>query len=207
MPESLGARLRQRRERQQIALATIAEQTKIKVSLLEGLERDDVSHWPEGIFRRAFIRAYAQAIHLDPEVVVREFLTFHADPADGIPAASGEAAHAGERAKPPTRLQFLVGSAIGSLSRGRDAGADKPVSQVDVPAPAPADVPPATAPAPFEPDLAAAARLCTELGRADKASEVAALLPEAARILEAVGVVLWVWESNTTQLKPVLAHG
>ena len=62
MPESLGARLRQRREREQIALTTIAEQTKIKLSLLEGLERDDVSHWPAGIFRRAFIRAYAHAI-------------------------------------------------------------------------------------------------------------------------------------------------
>ena len=62
LPESFGARLRQRRERQHIALSTIAEQTKIKLSLLEALERDDVSHWPSGIFRRAFIRAYAHAI-------------------------------------------------------------------------------------------------------------------------------------------------
>ena len=74
MPESFGARLRQRRERQQIALATIAEQTKIKASLLEGLERDDLSHWPSGIFRRAFLRAYAHAIGLEPDLVVRECL-------------------------------------------------------------------------------------------------------------------------------------
>ena len=74
MLEKLGARLRQRREEQQIALSTIAEQTKIKLSLLEELERDDVSHWPTGIFRRAFIRAYALAIGLDPDVIVREFL-------------------------------------------------------------------------------------------------------------------------------------
>jgi len=46
MPESFGARLRQRREEQQIALSAIAEQIKIKSSLLEALERDDVSHWP-----------------------------------------------------------------------------------------------------------------------------------------------------------------
>jgi cytoskeleton protein RodZ len=71
MPESLGARLRQQREDRKIALATIAEQTKIKLSLLEALERDDVSHWPAGIFRRAFIRAYAHAIGLDPDVVIR----------------------------------------------------------------------------------------------------------------------------------------
>ena len=53
MLESFGARLRRRRDEHGIALVTIAEQTKIKVSLLEALERDDVSHWPSGIFRRA----------------------------------------------------------------------------------------------------------------------------------------------------------
>ena len=62
MRESLGTRLRQQRESQNIALATIAERTKIKQSLLEELESDDVSHWPIGIFRRAFIRCYADAI-------------------------------------------------------------------------------------------------------------------------------------------------
>src|SRR5262245_35698120 len=72
MPESFGARLRQQREQQQITVASIAEQTKISVTLLEALERDDVSHWPTGIFRRAFMRAYAQAIHLDPDATVRE---------------------------------------------------------------------------------------------------------------------------------------
>ena len=72
MPENFGARLRARRERQQIPLATIADQTKIKVSLLEGLERGDVSHWPSGIFRRAFIRTYALAIGLEPDALVAE---------------------------------------------------------------------------------------------------------------------------------------
>src|SRR6478672_11674669 len=79
LPESFGARLRQRRERQHIALSTIAEQTKIKLSLLEALERDDVSHWPSGIFRRAFIRSYAAAIGLDPDETANEFLERHPD--------------------------------------------------------------------------------------------------------------------------------
>ena len=35
MTESFGARLRQQRERQQIALAAIADQTKISLSLLD----------------------------------------------------------------------------------------------------------------------------------------------------------------------------
>ena len=87
MPESFGARLRQRREKQKIALTTIAEQTKIKLSLLEALERDDLSRWPEGIFRRAFVRAYAHAIGLEPDVVVREFLDFHPDPVEVVATA------------------------------------------------------------------------------------------------------------------------
>jgi len=82
MNESFGARLRAQRERQRIGLAAIAHSTKINVALFEALERDDVSRWPAGIFRRAFIRAYADAIGLDPVPVLREFLEHFPDPAD-----------------------------------------------------------------------------------------------------------------------------
>src|SRR6185312_3713329 len=120
MPDSFGARLRERREQQQVALSTIAEQTKIKVSLLEALERDDVSHWPAGIFRRAFIRTYAHAIGLEPDVVVKEFLELYPDPIEEVETVSAIAAAADNSstsAGPPTRLRYLVGSAIGSLAR------------------------------------------------------------------------------------------
>jgi transcriptional regulator with XRE-family HTH domain len=80
--ESFGLRLRRERERRQIALASIAENSKIKVSLFEELERDDASHWPSGVFRRAFIRAYADAVGLDPEATAREFLERFPDPKD-----------------------------------------------------------------------------------------------------------------------------
>lgn len=74
MGEKFGARLRQCREAHGIALDAVVQQTKIKRSLLEALERDDVSGWPRGCFRRGFIRAYAQVVGLDPEDAVREFL-------------------------------------------------------------------------------------------------------------------------------------
>lgn len=77
---SFGSRLRHERERRQIALKSIAESTKIGIALLEGLERDDVSRWPSGIFRKSFIRSYAAAIGLDPEPVVREFVERYPDP-------------------------------------------------------------------------------------------------------------------------------
>ena len=80
MSDSFGARLRYERERRQIALRSIAEGTKISAGLLEGLERDDVSRWPSGIFRKSFVRAYAEAIGLDPDPVVREFVERYPDP-------------------------------------------------------------------------------------------------------------------------------
>ena len=71
---NFGARLRQAREARGISLREIATSTKISVSVLERLERNDVSKLPGGIFSRAFVRSYAQEIGLDPEETVREFL-------------------------------------------------------------------------------------------------------------------------------------
>lgn len=299
MPETFGARLRQHREGQGILLITIAEQTKIKMSLLEAVERDDVSQWPSGIFRRAFIRAYAHAIGLDPDVVVREFLETHPEPAE-IAAAASAAAAAADNARPntgpPTRLRSLVGSALGSLSLRRrnapvedsSAGAVAPapvppaadprptviaplpprpdpgpaaqdapivlparrgaleVEPQDVPAtaasaavaPAADPRPPATAPpapdpaaqsqdaptvlparpaageaaprnvpAAFEPDLLAVAKVCTGFGRVRTTADVQSLLEESSNILEATGLIVWVWDGTAAELRPALVHG
>jgi cytoskeletal protein RodZ len=87
---TFGPRLRQERERRQISLASIAANTKINQSLLGALERDDVSRWPSGIFRRAFIRSYATAIGLNPDEVWKEFAERFPDPNPPVDAA-GEA--------------------------------------------------------------------------------------------------------------------
>lgn len=123
MPGSFGARLRQRREERNIALSTIAEQTKIKLSLLEAFERDDLSRWPTGIYRRAYVRAYGQAIGLCPETVVREFLEFHNDVIPEVIPALQAIDAAAENGRSNGRMQMrfrdIVGAAIGSLSRRR----------------------------------------------------------------------------------------
>jgi helix-turn-helix protein len=89
MSGSFGARLRQHRESQHIPLADIAAATKIQATLFEGLERDDVSRWPAGIFRRAFVRAYADAIGLEPDAVCREFVDLYPEPGLPITLARG----------------------------------------------------------------------------------------------------------------------
>lgn len=74
---TLGAYLRAERERRGLTLKTISEGTKVSVPLLEGLESDDISRWPGGIFRRAFVRSYAEAVGLDPDAVFRRFEQQH----------------------------------------------------------------------------------------------------------------------------------
>ncbi len=86
MNESFGTRLRHQRERQGIELAAIAEQAKIKRSLLEALERDDLSHWPPGIFRRAWVRNYALTIGADADAVVHELLALHPEQPESVEA-------------------------------------------------------------------------------------------------------------------------
>jgi transcriptional regulator with XRE-family HTH domain len=100
---SLGARLRRERERQHITLAAIASATKISAALFEALERDDVSKWPPGIFRRSFIRSYAEAIGLDPDGVAREFAACFPDPAEAIPAGA-----AADRSPVQTELRLQL---------------------------------------------------------------------------------------------------
>ena len=70
---TLGSDLRRERERRGLALRSISENTKVSIALLEGLEADDISRWPGGIFRRAFVRAYAQCVGLDADDVIRRF--------------------------------------------------------------------------------------------------------------------------------------
>jgi transcriptional regulator with XRE-family HTH domain len=212
MSESFGARLRRRREEQQIALATIAERTKIKQSLLDALERDDISHWPTGIFRRAFVRAYAHAIGFDPDVAVKEFFEVYPEPVEMVTTAALAAATDAARG---TGATTRFRSFLGSFSRRRwipsgDDGRDDAVTS-SASVPRRTELPNAvddvrrmnvTTP---EPDFLAIADLCTQFARVEQASDVRPLLHEAAIIVHAVGIVVWVWDSLAEALRPAMA--
>jgi transcriptional regulator with XRE-family HTH domain len=213
MAESLGTRLRQRREEQNIALAKIAEKTKIKQSLLEALERDDISHWPTGIFRRAFIRAYALAIGLDPDVVVREFFEVFPEPVEVVTTAGLSAAtDAARGTTAPTRFRSLFGSLL-----RRGAPPDESREEVAVPPPPEPsllDLPKTIVEDEaqpvvecVEPDFTAVAQVCTEFARVNNPADVRPLLRKAALILNATGVVVWVWDAVAMELRPTLAAG
>jgi hypothetical protein len=99
---SLGVYLRAERERRGLTLRTISENTKVSLPLLEGLESDDISRWPGGIFRRAFVRAYAESVGLDPDAVFKRFEQQHRPPAPELPA-------------PNSALPFAESSALASV--------------------------------------------------------------------------------------------
>ena len=84
-----GAKLRDARERRGISLREIETRTKVSVSALESLERNDVTKLPGGIFARALVREYAAEVGLDPDATVREFIDrFNLDPPSTLDAAS-----------------------------------------------------------------------------------------------------------------------
>jgi len=84
--DDFGSRMRHVREQRGVSLREIADATKISVSALEALERNDISRLPGGIFSRAFVRSYAAQIGIDPEQTVRDFLSQF--PHDSVTAGS-----------------------------------------------------------------------------------------------------------------------
>jgi hypothetical protein len=119
---TLGSWLRRERERRGVSLTAISDQTKLSVSLLRGLEADDLSRWPGGIFRRAFARSYATAIGVDPDLVIRRLEEEHpsedaapattAAPAPSVDATPGTAGALVPAAAAQTKRRVLAVAAI-----------------------------------------------------------------------------------------------
>jgi transcriptional regulator with XRE-family HTH domain len=197
MNTSFGARLRSQREKKGVSLATISRDTKIKASLLEALEGDDLTYWPRGLFGRAYIRAYAQAIGLDPEPLIPEFLELHPDPPDEF--WKPESA---ESVGISSAIRSAVGAIPGLLRRTDrpDGGSSTPVETREV-----VHVETRETPAPSQ--LTTLAALCTRLQRAEDGRDLTPILGTIAQMLDASGLVLWLWDSATGALKPWLSHG
>ena len=71
--EAFGPNLRRLRLQRGLTLDQIADRTKVTVALWEGLEANDLSRWPSGVFARSYVREYAEIVGADPEATVDEF--------------------------------------------------------------------------------------------------------------------------------------
>jgi hypothetical protein len=206
MKPSFGARLRLQREKRGVALVAISNQTKIKLSLLEAIERDDLSFWPRGLFGRAYIRAYAEAIGLEIEPILREYSELHPDPIDELAAAAEAGLTKLDAATPPTRISYAIRSAVGALPAlfGRTEKTDS----AHVAEPRAARTPPSENPDTAAADrLATVASVCVRLQRAEGVRDLLPILGSINQMLDASGVVLWLWDSTAAALKPWLTHG
>ncbi|MET0214190.1 MAG: PEGA domain-containing protein [Vicinamibacterales bacterium] len=87
-PASFGAFLRSQREARHLTVQQIADTTKIASRHFTSLERGDIRRWPGGMYRRAMVRAYAQAVGLNVDETVRRFLAVFPPEQDGPAVAS-----------------------------------------------------------------------------------------------------------------------
>jgi cytoskeletal protein RodZ len=130
---------------------------------LEALERSDLSRLPGGIFTRAFVRAYAQEVGLDPDRTIQDFIA--EVPAESASSARASALEDGARLESDrkavtTAIRLALFSApLISLviyyggQRAPVAPATEPASVIEsVPTaePAPPPSPETSAPAPVE---------------------------------------------------------
>ena len=72
--ESLGARLKRERERQNMTLDQVATATKIGTRMLKALEDEHFDQLPGGIFNKGFVRAYARHLSLDEDQAIADYL-------------------------------------------------------------------------------------------------------------------------------------
>ncbi len=71
--ETFVTRLRRQRLRARVSIEQIADTLRIKPAIIAAFEANDLSEWPKGLYSRAWVRAYALAVDLDPVDTVDEF--------------------------------------------------------------------------------------------------------------------------------------
>jgi len=71
--DSFGRYLQDIRIQKQISLSQVADETRIRVAILEAIEREDIAHLPPDVFTVGFLKAYAQAIGADGNEAVQRY--------------------------------------------------------------------------------------------------------------------------------------
>lgn len=69
-----GATLRAAREAKGITPAQLAQSTHLMIQQIEALEREDFSKIAAPIYGRGFVRLYCEAVGLDPQPLIAEFM-------------------------------------------------------------------------------------------------------------------------------------
>jgi cytoskeleton protein RodZ len=132
---TIGDTLREARMRQHLDIADVEASTKIRAKYLRALENEEFGMLPGPTFVKTFLRTYAEALGLDPHLLVEEYrATYEAgDEVDhiqslGPPNLARDRRRRGPRLGPGSLLLLVlvvvVGAlvAIGLLADGDDDG-------------------------------------------------------------------------------------
>ncbi len=80
--------LRWERERRQVSIEKISEETKVATRHLQALEAGEYSALPGGVFRKGIVRSYLTAIGLDEATWIERFEASVAESASGSTEAA-----------------------------------------------------------------------------------------------------------------------
>ncbi|MBM3801494.1 MAG: helix-turn-helix domain-containing protein [Acidimicrobiia bacterium] len=108
---SFGISLKRERELRGITLDEISKTTKISVRLLQAIESDRFDVLPEGVFRKSFIRSYANYLGMDEEQVLQEY-ALEVQPSPASLAADVESSAGWKSAFTAGRRRWLLVAGI-----------------------------------------------------------------------------------------------
>ncbi|MGH2935110.1 MAG: helix-turn-helix domain-containing protein [Gaiellaceae bacterium] len=69
----IGSTLREERRRRGLQLEDVASETRIRAQFLDAIEREDWEALPVGVYRRSFLRGYADFLGLDSDAYAHEY--------------------------------------------------------------------------------------------------------------------------------------
>jgi cytoskeleton protein RodZ len=141
---TIGETLREARMRQRLDIADVEAKTKIRAKYLRALENEEFSMLPGPTFVKTFLRTYAEALGLDPHVLVEEYRAAHEAGEEpevlaplGPPGSTRERRRVGGRRRPVGPLLVIglgvlavIGAllVIGLLSADDDGGGEQQAS-------------------------------------------------------------------------------
>lgn len=84
----VGSELKAARKKAGITVEVMSKRTKIRVSKLVALEKNDFKNLPTGLYLFSVVRAYAREAHIDPEPIIERLRANFADedPLDALHA-------------------------------------------------------------------------------------------------------------------------
>jgi cytoskeletal protein RodZ len=77
---SIGDALAQARSQAGLSLAQVSERTRIRETIIRGIEHDDFSACGGDFYARGHIRSIARVVGIDPEPLIHEYDTTHGAP-------------------------------------------------------------------------------------------------------------------------------